>query len=107
MQPAELLAYDVETTAMRMQVDPGLVQWRPKELAEVIAARLELEAGGKPRAVVEEAMRRLQLPEAAPDQVVAKDGAKRGRGSDGGGVRKAAMRVIAALGIDLTCELQT
>lgn len=108
----EQLSYDAEGSAMLLEADPALAHWRAKELAALIASATGItgvDGGKKPKEVVEEAVRKLgidvnhmddHLPSrAAAGPTVAGRG---GGGNDSAGwVRRAALRVVAALKLDL------
>ena len=98
-----------------MDADSALAHWRPKELAAVIAPAIGIsgvDAGRKPKEVVEEAARKLgiDLNNMAGTAASASGAGCQSRSSgstgiDGAGwVRRAALRVVAALKLDLATE---
>mgnify|MGYP002631157804 CR=1 FL=1 len=107
----EQLSYDAESRAILMEADSALAHWRPKELAAFIAQAMGIDASKKAKEVVEEAARKLGLdidmsnsdsragPAAGAGEATCKyrSGANGGAGS----VRMAALRVVAALKLEL------
>jgi hypothetical protein len=110
-EEAERRSYDAESRALAMEADPALSHWRPKELAAVIAPAAGIDAAGKkPKDIVEEAIKKLELAVGGiQDEAAAAVGGFGNGGGSGGGaqsarVRKAALRVVAALDLELRVE---
>lgn len=92
----EQLSYDAESRAIVMEADSTLAHWRPKELAGLIASAMGIagvDAGRKPKEVVEESARKLGI------NVSDVDGS-----SSAASVRRGALRVVAALKLELPPE---
>ncbi len=106
----EQLSYDAEGRAMLLEADPKLAHCRPKELAALIASATGiagLDTGKKPKEVVEEAARKLRIDlnnmDGNPVASGPKPASRGGGGNNSAGwVRSAALRVIAALKLDLS-----
>lgn len=108
LSPEEQLSYDAESRAILMEADSALAHWRPKELAALIAPVMGIDAGKKPKEVVEEAARKLGLDidmsnsDSRAGPAVAAEAKSRSSGANGGAgwVRTAALRVVAALKLE-------
>ena len=99
-----------------MEADSALAHWRPKDLAAVIAPAMGIsgvDAGRKPKEVIEEAARKLGIDlnnmvgtTASASGAGYQPRCSGGAGNDGAGwVRRGALRVVAALKLDLATEV--